>query len=69
MTIRLSTLPNGFRVITENMPGFGSATLGVWIAAGSRNETAEQNGVAHVLEHMAFKGTSKRSALDIAEEI
>ncbi len=69
MSIRLSTLPNGFRVITENMPGFGSATLGVWIAAGSRNETAPQNGVAHFLEHMAFKGTSKRSALDIAEEI
>ena len=69
MSIRLSTLPNGFRVITEHMPGFGSATLGVWIAAGSRNETANQNGVAHFLEHMAFKGTSKRSALDIAEQI
>lgn len=69
MTIRLSTLSNGLRVITENMPGLGSASLGVWIAAGSRNETAPQNGVAHFLEHMAFKGTSRRSALAIAEEI
>lgn len=69
MSIRLSTLANGFRIITENMPGFGSTTLGVWIAAGSRNETAGQNGVAHFLEHMAFKGTTRRSALDIAEEI
>lgn len=69
MTIRLSTLPNGFRVITERMPGLGSASLGVWIAAGSRNEAETENGVAHFLEHMAFKGTSRRSALAIAEEI
>lgn len=69
MTIRLSTLSNGLRVITENMPGLGSASLGVWIAAGSRNEAASQNGVAHFLEHMAFKGTARRSALAIAEEI
>jgi predicted Zn-dependent peptidase len=69
MTIRLSTLSNGLRVITENMPGLGSASLGVWIAAGSRNEIAAQNGVAHFLEHMAFKGTARRSALAIAEEI
>lgn len=69
MTIRLSTLPNGFRVITEHMPGLGSASLGVWIGAGSRNETAAENGIAHFLEHMAFKGTARRSALAIAEEI
>lgn len=69
MTIRLSTLPNGLRVITEHMPGFGSATIGVWIGAGSRNEAESQNGIAHFLEHMAFKGTARRTALDIAQEI
>ena len=69
MTIRLSTLPNGFRVITEHMPGLGSAAIGVWICAGSRNEAKVENGIAHFLEHMAFKGTSRRSALAIAEEI
>ncbi|MEM8751703.1 MAG: pitrilysin family protein [Pseudomonadota bacterium] len=69
MTIRLTTLSNGFRVITEEMPSLGSAALGVWIGAGSRNETAAENGIAHFLEHMAFKGTSRRTALDIAEEI
>ena len=69
MTIRLTTLPNGFRVITEQMPGLGSAAIGVWVAAGSRNEAEPENGVAHFLEHMAFKGTSRRSALAIAEEI
>ncbi|QIE57211.1 insulinase family protein [Pikeienuella piscinae] len=69
MTIRLSTLPNGLRVITESMPGLGSAAIGVWIAAGSRHEEEAENGVAHFLEHMAFKGTGKRSALAIAEAI
>ena len=69
MTIRLSTLSNGFRVITEHMPGMGSAAIGVWVGSGSRNETEAENGVAHFLEHMAFKGTSRRSALAIAEEI
>ena len=69
MTIRLSTLSNGFRVITETMPGLRSASLGVWIGSGSRDERAEENGVAHFLEHMAFKGMTRRSALDIAEEI
>ena len=69
MTIRLSTLSNGFRVITEHMPGLGSAAIGVWVGSGSRNETEAENGVAHFLEHMAFKGTARRSALAIAEEI
>jgi len=67
--IRFDTLPNGFRVVTETMPGFESASLGIWITAGGRHERAEQNGIAHFLEHMAFKGTSRRSALQIAEEI
>jgi predicted Zn-dependent peptidase len=69
MTIRFDTLSNGFRVVTEHMPGIESASLGVWITAGGRHERLEQNGIAHFLEHMAFKGTARRSALQIAEEI
>ncbi|WP_316013441.1 pitrilysin family protein [Roseobacter sp. HKCCA0434] len=69
MTVQLHRLPNGVRVVTENMPSMKSATLGVWVTAGGRHERAEQNGIAHFLEHMAFKGTARRSALDIAEAI
>ncbi len=69
MTLRLSTLPNGLRVVTEHMPGLLSASVGVWVCAGGRHERAEQNGVAHFLEHMAFRGTRKRTARRIAEEI
>jgi predicted Zn-dependent peptidase len=69
LTLRLDTLPNGFRIVTEHMPGLLSASVGVWVTAGGRHERAEQNGIAHFLEHMAFKGTKKRSALRIAEEI
>ncbi|MFN3615877.1 MAG: insulinase family protein, partial [Rubrimonas sp.] len=59
MTVRVDALANGLRVVTERMPGIGSLSLGVWIAAGSRHETAGENGVAHFLEHMAFKGTAR----------
>ncbi|MFO6464599.1 M16 family metallopeptidase [Jannaschia sp. KMU-145] len=69
MTARLHRLPNGVRVVTEHMPGLQSASVGIWVGAGGRHETPEQNGIAHFLEHMAFKGTSRRSALQIAEEI
>ena len=69
MTVRLDRLPNGVRVVTEDMPGLASASLGVWVTAGGRHERVEQNGVAHFLEHMAFKGTKTRSALQIAEAI
>lgn len=69
MTIQLHRLPNGVRVATENMPGLQSASLGVWVTAGGRHERAEQNGIAHFLEHMAFKGTKSRNALQIAEAI
>ncbi|HSF93777.1 MAG TPA: pitrilysin family protein [Thermohalobaculum sp.] len=69
MTVLLDTLPNGFRVVTERMPGVASASLGVWVDAGSRHETEAENGIAHFLEHMAFKGTSRRNARQIAEEI
>ena len=69
MTIDLTTLPNGLRIVTERMPGIASASVGVWVLAGGRHEAVEQNGIAHFLEHMAFKGTKRRSALQIAEEI
>lgn len=69
MTTQLHRLPNGFRVVTEHMPGLESASVGVWVGAGGRHEAVDQNGVAHFLEHMAFKGTARRSALDIAEQI
>ncbi len=69
MSVQTHTLSNGFRIVTERMPGLKSASVGIWIMAGGRHETAEQNGIAHFLEHMAFKGTERRSALQIAEEI
>ncbi len=68
-TTRLTTLPNGFRIVTESMPGLKSASVGVWVMAGGRHETPSQNGIAHFLEHMAFKGTARRTSLQIAEEI
>ena len=69
MAPRITTLNNGLRVVTEHMPTLKTSALGVWIGAGARNETAANNGVAHMLEHMAFKGTAKRDARRIAEEI
>jgi predicted Zn-dependent peptidase len=67
--IQTTTLPNGLRIITEAMPGLASATVGIWVTAGGRHERPEQNGIAHFLEHMAFKGTQTRTALQIAEAI
>ncbi|SET67110.1 M16 family metallopeptidase [Paracoccus homiensis] len=67
--LRLTTLPNGLRIATRDMPGLHSAALGIWVNAGGRNERVEQNGIAHFLEHMAFKGTKTRTALQIAEAI
>lgn len=69
MTVEVHTLSNGFRVVTEHMPGLESASVGIWVCAGGRAERPEQNGIAHFLEHMAFKGTKTRSALQIAEAI
>lgn len=68
-TPRVTTLPNGLRIISEEMPHVGTASLGIWVASGSRAEKPGQHGIAHMLEHMAFKGTKRRSARDIAEEI
>jgi len=67
--IRITTLPNGLRIATDTMPGLESAYVGLWVGAGGRHETPEQNGIAHFLEHMAFKGTASRSARQIAESI
>ena len=69
MTLEISTLPNGLRIVTEHMPGLQSASVGVWVLAGGRHETPAQNGIAHFLEHMAFKGTARRTSLQIAEAI
>jgi predicted Zn-dependent peptidase len=69
MTINITRLDNGLRVVTEHMTGVSSASLGLWVEAGSRSEKEQENGVAHFLEHMAFKGTSKRSAQQISSEI
>ncbi|MFP7570312.1 M16 family metallopeptidase [Marivita sp. S2033] len=69
MTVQTTTLANGFRIVTEQMPGLESAAIGIWVTAGGRHERAEQNGIAHFLEHMAFKGTETRTALQIAEAI
>nr|WP_256367693.1 MULTISPECIES: pitrilysin family protein [unclassified Ruegeria] len=62
-------MKNGFRIVSEHMPGLQSAAIGIWVTAGGRHERIEQNGIAHFLEHMAFKGTERRSALQIAEAI
>ena len=69
MTVQTHTLSNGFRIVTENMPGLKSASIGLWVGVGGRHEASSENGIAHFLEHMAFKGTHKRTALQIAEEI
>ena len=67
--IRITTLPNKIRVITEKQPSMDSISLGVWVGVGSRYETKAQSGISHFLEHMAFKGTKTRTALQIAKEI
>jgi predicted Zn-dependent peptidase len=69
MTVSLSTLPNGLRVVSHQMPELKTLSVGVWVDAGSRYESPSENGISHMLEHMAFKGTEKRSARAIAQEI
>jgi len=69
MSVEITTLPSGLRVVTDRMDHLETASLGVWIGAGSRHEHANEQGLSHLLEHMAFKGTRRRSARDIAEEI
>ena len=69
MNVECTRLASGLTVVTENMPHLESVALGTWIKSGSRNETEGEHGIAHLLEHMAFKGTARRSARDIAEQI
>jgi predicted Zn-dependent peptidase len=69
MSVAVTTLPSGLRVATDTMDSVESVSLGAWVGVGARHEPAEVNGVAHMLEHMAFKGTERRSAKAIAEEI
>ena len=64
--IEKTLLANGLRVVTERMPQVRSVSFGVWVDGGSRHETAPQSGISHFIEHMVFKGTSTRSAEDIA---
>jgi predicted Zn-dependent peptidase len=62
-------LPRGLRVVTERIPGVRSTAVGIWVEVGSRHESERENGISHFIEHMAFKGTTTRSALDIAQTI
>ncbi len=67
--VRVTRLPNGLTVVSETMPRVETVSFGAYVAAGTRNETAAENGVSHFLEHMAFKGTERRDAAAIAREI
>jgi predicted Zn-dependent peptidase len=69
MSVEITRLPSGLSVVTDRMPHLESATLGVWIGAGSRYEMPDEHGISHLLEHMAFKGTTRRTSRQIAEEI
>ncbi|HZK89366.1 MAG TPA: pitrilysin family protein [Stellaceae bacterium] len=69
MSVGLATLGNGLRIVTDRIATVATVSIGLWVDVGTRHEPARVNGVAHFLEHMAFKGTKRRSALAIAEEI
>jgi predicted Zn-dependent peptidase len=69
LTIECTTLDNGLRVVSHTMPHLGTVSLGMWVGVGARDEPKRLNGICHLLEHMAFKGTKKRTARAIAEEI
>ena len=69
MTVAKTVLGNGVTILSENVPYLRSATVGVWISGGSRDESPPENGIAHFIEHMLFKGTARRRAIDISREI
>jgi predicted Zn-dependent peptidase len=69
MSVAVTTSKSGITIITDTMPHLETASLGVWINSGSRDERLDEHGISHFLEHMAFKGTRRRSARQIAEEI
>src|SRR3989440_2425203 len=67
--IRRTVLPNGLTVISEQMPHIRSVSIGIWVKTGSRHEDSELNGISHFVEHMVFKGTTNRTAQDIARQV
>ena len=69
MSVQITPLANGLRVVSDPVDHVETASVGLWVDVGARCETEETNGLSHLLEHMAFKGTERRSARDIAEEI
>jgi predicted Zn-dependent peptidase len=69
MSVEVTRLPTGLVVVTDAMPHLETAALGIWVGSGSRNEQPDEHGISHLLEHMAFKGTTRRTARQIAEEI
>ena len=69
MTVRKTVLPSGLRIVTEEIPGVRSAAYGIWVNVGSRDESPKVAGASHFLEHLLFKGTKTRSALDISSSI
>ena len=69
MSVEVTRLPSGLTVVTDAMPHLETASLGVWVGSGSRDEQPDEHGISHLLEHMAFKGTKRRTARQIAEEI
>jgi predicted Zn-dependent peptidase len=69
MSVEVTRLPSGLAVVTDRMAHLQSASLGVWVGAGSRDEKPDEHGISHLLEHMAFKGTTRRTARQIAETI
>src|SRR4051795_3788822 len=69
LPMQITTLPNGFKVASRQMPGLETAAVGLYAEAGSRHEPARLNGIAHLFEHMVFKGAGGRSAREISEAI
>ena len=69
MTVQVTTFENGLQVITDSVRTVETVSVGAWVSVGTRHESKELNGISHLLEHMAFKGTERRSARAIAEEI
>ncbi|MGE3148183.1 MAG: M16 family metallopeptidase [Pseudorhodoplanes sp.] len=69
MSVEVTRLASGLVVVTDTMPHLETASLGVWVGSGSRDEQPDEHGISHLLEHMAFKGTARRTARQIAEEI
>src|SRR6201985_1185723 len=69
MSVEVTRLPTGLTVVTDSLQHWQPATRGIWVGSGSRDEEPNEHGLSHLLEHMAFKGTKRRSARQIAEEI